>query len=98
MTRASPGLCRASSRARTNVNGLRALLRIKSKSDEQVSAVELLKRTPLAQVEQTVEVLKKQRPSEEIRKAMVELIARAPLADFDTLKHVYLKHFGDTRK
>lgn len=60
--------------------------------------MELLKRTPLAQVEQTVEVLKKQRPSEEIRKAMVELIARAPLADFDTLKHVYLKHFGDTRK
>ena len=60
--------------------------------------VELLKRTPIAQLEQTVAALKNQRPAEEIRKAMVELIARAPLADFDTLKHIYLKHCGDTRK
>jgi hypothetical protein len=55
-------------------------------------------RTPLSQLEQTVAALTKRRPTEEIRKAMVELIARAPLADFDTLKHVYLKHCGNIRK
>ena len=80
------------------MNRLGALLRIGPKSDEQVSVVELLRRTPLAQLEQTVAALKKHSSTEDIRKAMVELIARAPLADFDTLKYIYLKHCGDTRK
>jgi len=59
--------------------------------------VELLKRTPLAQLEETVTALKQRQVAAEVRKAMVELIAHAPLADFDTLKHIYLKHFGDAK-
>jgi hypothetical protein len=67
------------------------------RGDEKTSAVELLKRTPIDQLEESVIELKKHRSAEEIRKAMVDLIARAPLADFDTLKHIYLKHCGNAR-
>jgi hypothetical protein len=66
--------------------------------DEQVSAVELLKGTPLDQLEETVRALKKQRPAEEVRKAMVERIASAPLTEFETLKTIYLKHCGDAKQ
>ena len=80
------------------MSGLRAFLRIRPKSDEQVSVVELLKRTPLDHLEQTVAALTKQHPNEEIRKAMVEIIASAPLAEFETLKTIYLKHCGDAKQ
>lgn len=80
------------------MNVLRALLRRGPGPDEQVSAVERLKRTPLNQLEETVTALKQRQAANEVREAMVELIARAPLADFDTLKHIYLKHFGDVKK
>ena len=80
------------------MDALRVLLRMGPGREEQTPTVELLKRTPIDQLEEKVEALKKHRPTEEIRKAMVELIARAPLADFDTLKHIYLKHCGDTSK
>jgi hypothetical protein len=66
--------------------------------DEQVSVLELLKRTPLDQLEQTVAALTKHCPAEEIRKAMVERIARAPLTEFETLKTIYLKHCGDAKQ
>lgn len=80
------------------MNALRALLRRGPSPDEQVSAVELLKRTPLDQLEETVNALKQRQAANEVRKAMVERIARAPFADFDTLKHIYLKHCGDAKK
>ena len=66
--------------------------------DEQVSVGELLERTPLDQLEETVRALKKQRPAEEVRKAMVERIASAPLTEFETLKTIYLKHCGDAKQ
>jgi 16S rRNA C1402 N4-methylase RsmH len=66
--------------------------------DEQVSAVELLKRTPLSQLEETVRALKNRRAAGEVRKAMVERIARAPLSEFETLKTIYLKHCADAAK
>jgi hypothetical protein len=65
---------------------------------EGVSAVEVLKRTPLDQLEETVEKLMKHRPNGEVRAAMVERIARVPLADFDKVKQVYLKHCGEPAK
>jgi len=80
------------------MNAPRELLRIGPDPDEQASAVELLKRTPLDQLEEEVRALKKVRPAVEVRKAMVERIARAPLGDFETLKHIYLKHCGDVPK
>ena len=52
------------------------------------------KRTPLHELEAAVIALKSRHALAEVRKAMVEVIARAPLADFDTLKHIYLKHCG----
>jgi hypothetical protein len=64
-------------------------------SAEQASATDLLKRTPLDQLEETVKALKACRPAEEVRQAMVERIARAPLADFNTLKSIYLSHCAD---
>lgn len=80
------------------MNALKALLRRGPGPDEQLSAVELLKRTPLDQLEETVTALKQRQAASEVRKAMIELIARAPLADFDTLKHIYLNHCGDAKK
>ena len=80
------------------MNALRALLRMGPSPDEQASAVELLKGTPLDQLEETVRALKKQRPAEEVRKAMVERIASAPLTEFETLKTIYLKHCGDAKQ
>ena len=70
-------------------------LRIGIESDHGESAVELLKRTPIDRLEETVKALKRQRPIEEVRKALVERIAHAPLAEFETLKHIYLRHCGD---
>jgi hypothetical protein len=42
-----------------------------------------------------VSALKQVRPAAEVRAAMVEVIARAPLSDFAALKAVYLKHCAD---
>jgi hypothetical protein len=85
-------------RGNKSVNALRVLLRIGPDSDEPACAVELLERTPLDQLEEEVRDLKVLRPADEVRKAMVERIARAPLGDFETLKHIYLKHCGGTPK
>jgi hypothetical protein len=69
--------------------------RMESDSDHGVSAVELLKRTPIDRLEETVQALKRHRPAAEVRKALVERLAHAPLSDFESLKHIYLKHCGD---
>ena len=99
MTRALPHrLDGTTDRGNKSVNALKALLRIGPDPDEQASAVELLKRTPLEQLEERVRELKELRPANEVRKAMVERIARAPLGDFETLKHIYLKHCGGIPK
>jgi hypothetical protein len=80
------------------VNALRVLQRVDPSSDDQAAAVDLLMRTPLDQLDDTVKALKEHRPPAEMRKAMVERIARAPLSDFETLKHIYLRHCGDAAK
>jgi hypothetical protein len=66
--------------------------------DDQASAVELLRRTPLDQLEETVRALREFRSLAEVRHAMVEVIARAPLAEFDRLKHIYLKYCGSAER
>lgn len=65
---------------------------------EEGCAVALVGATPLDRLEETVRALKQRRSSDEVRKAMVERIARAPIAEFETLKHIYLKHCGDTSR
>jgi hypothetical protein len=37
-------------------------------------------------------------PYDEVRRALYERIGGAPLGDFETLKHIYLKHCGDAKK
>ena len=80
------------------MNALRGLLRMRAEPETEKSALEVLRHTPLDRLEQGVEALKKHRPHAEVRQAMVEVIARASLADFDVLKHIYLKHCGDAKK
>jgi hypothetical protein len=65
---------------------------------DTVRAADLLTETALDRLEETVIVLKRERSPEVVRKAMVERIARAPLSEFETLKHIYLKHCGDAAK
>lgn len=80
------------------VNVIKKLPRMQTDPFAGVSAVEVLRRTPLDRLEEAVRELKKHRPIAEVRTAMVEQIARVPLADFDTVKHVYLKHCGEPAK
>jgi hypothetical protein len=66
-----------------------------TQSGEEACAVALVGATPLDRLEDVVRSLKQCRSAAEVRKAMVERIARAPFAEFETLKHIYLKHCGD---
>jgi hypothetical protein len=78
------------------VNLPKALLDSGADSGDQVRAAELLTETPLDRLESTVIALKRDRSPEIARKAMVERIARAPLAEFEMLKLIYLRHCGNT--
>ena len=71
------------------------MVRMERNPDANLTTFELLQRTPLEQLEQTVKALKKHRPAAEVRQAMVQLIAAAPLSDFGTLKHIYMVHCAD---
>jgi hypothetical protein len=64
-------------------------------ADEGDRAVALVGVAPLDRLEEVVRALKQRIAPEAVRKAMVERIARAPYAEFETLKHIYLKHCGD---
>lgn len=66
-----------------------------AKDGAEACAVALVGATPLARLEEVVRSLKQCRSAAEVRQAMVERIARAPFAEFETLKHIYLKHCGD---
>jgi hypothetical protein len=61
-------------------------------------ALELLRRTPLDRLDETVKALKKHRPAAEVREAMIELLTTAPLSDFPAIKRVFTKHFGGAGK
>jgi hypothetical protein len=77
------------------VNTLRDLLRKGAKLDDELSAVELLARTPLDQIDEAIREIKGRRSADEIRNALVERIARAPLSDFQILKTIYMTHCVD---
>ncbi len=78
------------------MNALKELLRMPADPGAGMSVGELVMRTPLGQLEETVKALMGSRPHAEVRQAMVERIARAPLADFEMLKAIYLKYCADT--
>ena len=66
-----------------------------AKPDDELSAVELLVRTPLDQIDEAIRGMKGRRSADEIRNALVERIARAPLSDFQILKTIYMTHCVD---
>jgi hypothetical protein len=61
-------------------------------------ALEVLRRTPLDKLDETVEALKKHRPVTEVRGAIIELFAAAPFSDRGVIAQVFVKHFGDAGK
>jgi hypothetical protein len=61
--------------------------------ENSIIVLELLQRTPLDKLDETIEALKKHRPAAEVRAALIELVATAPLSDFATIKQVFMKHF-----
>ncbi len=77
------------------MNAVRRLLRVGREREEQLSALELLKRTPLDKLEEAVKALKKRRSAVEVRQAMIEVLSTAPLSHFETLKRVFLRHCAD---
>jgi hypothetical protein len=63
-----------------------------------IIAFGLLQRTPLDSLDQTIKALKKHRPTVEVRAAMIELLATAPISRFEPIKQLFVKHFGDAGK
>jgi len=61
----------------------------------KLSTTEVLGQTPVDQLEETVALLKRLRPANDICQALVERIAKAPLDDFNALKGVYFAHCVD---
>ena len=68
------------------------LLSIGAVEDERLPTVELLRRTPLENLDEAVRALKQHRSDVEVRQAMIDLIATAPLTHFETLKTVFMTH------
>jgi hypothetical protein len=77
------------------MKALKKLLRVGAVEDEPLSTVEILRRTPPEALEETVRTLKRRRPATEIRQAMLDLLATAPMAHFGTLRAVFLAHCAD---
>jgi hypothetical protein len=74
------------------MNALAELLRTGRKPDDELPAVEILAGTPLDHLDDVVRELKARRSTAEIRAALVDRIARAPLTEFQILKAIYLTH------
>jgi hypothetical protein len=72
-----------------------SLPRLNPKCDEGACAIDLLAQVPLDRIEEVVRSLKQRRSPAEIRSALIERIARAPLSDFQALKAVYMAHCAD---
>ena len=74
---------------------LTKLLRMAPPEDERLPVISILRRTPLERLEETVRALKRDRPAAEVRQAMLDLIAAAPLEHFGTLKAIFMAHCTD---
>jgi 16S rRNA C1402 N4-methylase RsmH len=77
------------------LSALKAFLQVRQSLEVEISAVELLKQTPLTRLEEMVKTLRKHRSAAEVRRAMVERIARAPLMELEALKVIFLRYCGD---
>ena len=77
------------------MNVFAKLLRIAPVDDGRVPIIEILRRTPLEGLDKTVRALKRHRSDAEVRRAMLDLIAGAPLEHFGTLKAVFMAHCAE---
>jgi hypothetical protein len=71
---------------------IKKMLRMDRAPDTNLTALELLQQTPIDRLDETVRALKKHRSAAEVRQAMLDLISKAPLSHFETLKEVFLTH------
>lgn len=76
------------------IERLKQWLGLKRKVEGARGIFEILRRTPLADLDATVRTFIRSHSAEDARQAMVELIKDAPLSDFPQLKRVYFKHFA----
>ncbi len=74
------------------MNVVRKLLRMSPAEEDRLPTVEILRRTPLDKLDDAVRALKQHRSDGEVRQAMIDLIATAPLTHFETLKSVFVTH------
>jgi hypothetical protein len=77
------------------MKALTKLLRMGPVDDERLPVISILRRTPLERLEETVRALKRDRPATEIRQAMIDLIAGAPLEHFGHLRAIFMAHCAD---
>ena len=77
------------------MNVFAKLLRIAHVDDARVPIIEILRRTPLERLDKTVRGLKRHRSGAELRQAMLDLIAGAPLEHFGALKAVFMAHCAE---
>ena len=61
----------------------------------KLSTEDVLRQTPLDQLEEAMALLRRHRPAKDICQALTERIARAPLDDFNALKSLYFRHYVD---
>jgi hypothetical protein len=54
----------------------------------------VMRGAPFDRLDLAIRRLKRSAPSEEVRKAFLEVVAKAPSLDFEKVKRLYLKHFG----
>jgi hypothetical protein len=70
-------------------------LRVPVLRDERLPVIQVLRRTPSERLDKTVRALKRHRSAAEVRQAMLDLIATAPLEHFGALKAVFMAHCAD---
>jgi hypothetical protein len=63
----------------------------------RITAEDLLRQTAAERVESVTEMLLHYLPFNEVRRALYERIAAAPIADFEILRPMYFKHYARSR-
>jgi endonuclease V-like protein UPF0215 family len=71
------------------------LLRVPVLRDERLPVIQVLRRTPSVRLDKMARALKRHRSASEVRQAMLDLIAGAPLEHFGTLKAVFMAHCAE---
>jgi hypothetical protein len=60
----------------------------------EVNATDALATAVLAELDDVLVLLRRYRPFEEVRDALMARLAAAPLAEFNVLKAMYFRHFN----